>query len=178
MDKAFTVFIPFMTPTTENSAKLGLTTRIHSNLRFVTVADPTLDKPDPLDVMTTGRAFMHMNANNFTGDNTGASAAFVRWSSEKSSLVLGRFVHFKFPKAMTDTVRSKFTSGAIPNIGFMQPGDSGSIVVIDHIPFFTITSVDGASTSGGAAIQPLPTPVDEDDSQSSDSRGKSQIRCR
>ncbi|MEY4064482.1 MAG: hypothetical protein RIR26_690 [Pseudomonadota bacterium] len=181
MDKAFTVFSPFLSQALDNSSKLSLVTRIHSNLRFVTVTDPTNDRPDPLDAMTTGRAFMHMNANNFTGDNTGASVAFVRWVSDSSSLVLGRFAHFFFPKTVTASVRDKVTSPALPNIGFMQSGDSGSIVVVDHIPLFTITSVDGESTSGGAAIQPLPAPVDEDDSNSGGSRkasGNAQVRCR
>lgn len=172
MDKAFTVLSPYLSQTLEGTAKLGLTTRIHSNLRFVTAKESTVDKPDPLDAMTTGRAFMQMNVNNFTGDNTGSLATFVRWASQTDSPSLGRFAHLMFPKSIT-------IAGA--HAGFMQAGDSGALVVIEHIPFFTLTSVDGESTSGGAAIQPLPVPLDEDEGHSDDSRqasGKRNLLCR
>jgi hypothetical protein len=45
----------------------------------------------------------------------------------------------------------------------MQAGDSGSIVVLEHMPYFAITSVDGEATSGGSALRPLPQPMEEAD---------------
>ncbi len=165
MDKAFTVFDNFLV-SNETTGKLShnLDTRIHSNFRFVTANESTLDVPDPKDSLSSGRGFMHFNANNLTGDVTGSSVNFIKWAESPSTPLLGRFAYFSFPKKFTDAVRSNYINRPIPqdpHIGFMQAGDSGSIVVIEQIPFFTITSVDGAASSGGAGIRPLPEPLDE-----------------
>lgn len=165
MDKAFTVFDNFLSlNATTGKPSHNLDTRIHSNFRFVTANEPTLDVPDPNDALSSGRGFMHFNANNLTGDVTGSSVNFIKWAESPSTPLLGRFAYFSFPKKFTDAVRSNYINRPIPqdpHIGFMQAGDSGSIVVIEQIPFFTITSVDGAASSGGAGIRPLPEPLDE-----------------
>lgn len=167
MDKAFTVFEQFLAATgTSGTQALQLDARVHSNFRFVTGSEPTQDIPDPKDSVSSGRGFMHFNVNNLTGDNSGASASFVQWAQSPSTPLLGRFAYFSFPKKFTDAVRSNYINRPIterqdPHIGFMQAGDSGSIVVIEQMPFFTITSVDGAASSGGAGIRPLPEPLDE-----------------
>lgn len=49
----------------------------------------------------------------------------------------------------------------------MQPGDSGSLLVIGGIPIAVLSTVDGVETSGGASIRALPEYVDEPDSTSS-----------
>ena len=165
MDKAFTVFDNFLSlNATTGKPSHNLDTRIHSNFRFVTANEPTLDVPDPNDALSSGRGFMHFNANNLTGDVTGSSVNFIKWAQSPSTPLLGRFAYFSFPKKFTDAVRSNYINRPIPqdpHIGFMQAGDSGSIVVIEQMPFFTITSVDGAASSGGAGIRPLPEPLDE-----------------
>lgn len=165
MDKAFTVFGEFLEDSgTSGAQALQLETRVHSNFRFVTGSEPTQDIPDPKDSVLSGRGFMHFNVNNLTGDNSGASASFVKWAPSPSTPLLGRFAYFSFPKKFTDAVRSNYSNRPIPqapHVGFMQAGDSGSIVVIEQMPFFTITSVDGVASSGGAGIRPLPAPMDE-----------------
>ncbi len=165
MDKAFTVFDNFLSlNATTGKPSHNLDTRIHSNFRFVTANEPTLDVPDPNDALSSGRGFMHFNANNLTGDVTGSSVNFIKWVQSPSTPLLGRFAYFAFPKQFTNAVRSNYVNRPTPqdpHIGFMQAGDSGSIVVIEQMPFFTITSVDGAASSGGAGIRPLPEPLDE-----------------
>jgi len=49
----------------------------------------------------------------------------------------------------------------------MQPGDSGSLLVIGGIPIAVVSTVDGIETSGGASIRALPEYVEESDSTSS-----------
>jgi hypothetical protein len=164
-DRAFTTFYPFI-ENTGSVQQLGLATRIHSNYRFVTATEPTADEPNPKDSVDTGRAFMQFNANNLTGDSSGAGVSFIKWSNTSSSSLLGRFLHLAFPKTMTDEVRVRPRSSPVATIGFMQAGDSGSIAVVEHIPFFAITSVDGKATSGGAAIRPLPEPIDDPEFES------------
>jgi hypothetical protein len=62
-------------------------------------------------------------------------------------------------------------------VGILQAGDSGSIVVVEHLPYFAVTSVDGKSTSGGATIRPLPQPVSEDgEASDANANAKSPIR--
>jgi len=165
MDKAFTVFEPFLVDSgTSTNKALQLDTRVHSNFRFVTGSEPNLDIPDPKDSVSSGRGFMHFNVNNLTGDKSGASTSFVKWAPASSTPLLGRFAYFSFPKIFTDAVRSNYSNQPIPqapHVGFMQAGDSGSIVVIEQMPFFTITSVDGVASSGGAGIRPLPESLDE-----------------
>jgi hypothetical protein len=156
MDRAFTAFAPFIA---ENQIKL--TTRIHSNYRFVTGSEPTIDKPDPKDSVDTGRAFMQFNANNLTGDVNGGGVKFIKWSNTASSALLGRFLHLSLPREITDIVRANKGSSPVAHIGFMQAGDSGSVAVIEQIPFFAFTSVDGEPTSGGAGIRPLPEPIED-----------------
>lgn len=52
--------------------------------------------------------------------------------------------------------------GQVAHVGFLQKGDSGSIVVVEHLPYFAVTSSDGEATSGGATIRPLPEPIEEE----------------
>jgi hypothetical protein len=72
----------------------------------------------------------------------------------------------KFPRNLTTEASEKQGEGGDKHIGYMQEGDSGSIVVIEQLPYFAITSVDGSATSGGAGLRPLPEPIDEADIES------------
>ncbi len=163
VDKAFTVFDSFLEATSGGGLKIPLTARVHSNFRFVTLAEGTTDRPDPKDSLASGRGFMHFNANNMTADTSGAGVTFISWvSSEQapSSALQGRFLHLKFPREITPDIAAK-QDNELKHIGYMQEGDSGSIVVIEQMPYFAITSVDGNATAGGAALRPLPEPIDE-----------------
>jgi len=172
MDRTFTAFLPFI-----NSAgsQLNLATRVHSNYRFVTATDKTIDTPDPSQSVDDGRAFLQFDANNLTGDSTGAGVKFIKWSNTPSSSLLGLFLHLALPRAITDTVRAKKGTSSVAHIGFMQEGDSGSVAVVEQIPFFAITSVDGKAISGGSGIRPLPEPIDDPDF--ADAPGSSALNC-
>lgn len=163
VDTAFTVFDSFLKVTSDGGLQIPLTARVHSNFRFVTLAEGTKDRPDPRDSIASGRGFMHFNANNMTADSSGEGVTFISWvSSEQdpSSALQGRFMHMKFPREITPEVAAK-QNNDLKHIGYMQEGDSGSIVVIEQMPYFAITSVDGKATAGGAALRPLPEPIDE-----------------
>lgn len=178
-DRAFTTFHPFVDGT-GGVPILKLTTRIHSNYRFVTVNEPTVDQPDPKDSVEKGRAFLQFNANNLTGDESGGGVHFIKWSNTPSSSLLGRFLHLAFPREMTNEIRDRPRTSPVAHIGFMQSGDSGSIAVVEHIPFFSITSVDGKATSGGAGIRPLPEPIDDpdfNDPELNDTPQSSGVKC-
>jgi hypothetical protein len=162
---AFNIFSPFL-ETNGQTTFVNVTARVHSNFRFVAVSQGTQDRPDPKDSVSTGRAFANFNLNNLTGDRTGKSVSFIRWVDSPSSPILARFNYFKLPRRITDAVRQNYESQIprqVPYIGFMQAGDSGSIVVLEHMPYFAITSVDGEATSGGSALRPLPQPMEEAD---------------
>jgi hypothetical protein len=181
MDRAFNVFEPFLTGTADTAA-VNVTTRVHSNYRFVSASQPTLDVPDPKDSINTGRAFAQLNINGLTGNSKGTSVAFVRWLDSPNSMIFGRFNYFKIPRRITDAVRQNYqATNEVARVGFMQAGDSGSIVVMEHMPYFAITSVDGAATSGGSALRPLPQPMDEGDLEDVKRGGamkKSNAACR
>lgn len=169
VDKAFTVFDSFIKVTTDGGLQVGLTARVHSNFRFVTLAEGTTDRPDPKDSLASGRGFMHFNTNNMTADVSGGGVSFISWVSSESnpsSALQGRFLHMKFPRNLTTEASEKQGEGGEKHIGYMQEGDSGSIVVIEQLPYFAITSVDGSATSGGAGLRPLPEPIDEADIES------------
>lgn len=170
VDKAFTVFDSFIKVTTDGGLQVDLTARVHSNFRFVTLAEGTTDRPDPKDSLASGRGFMHFNTNNMTADVSGGGASFISWVSSEgnpSSALQGRFLHMKFPRSLTtEAIENQGTGSSDKHIGYMQEGDSGSIVVIEQLPYFAITSVDGSATSGGAALRPLPEPIDEADIES------------
>jgi|GEM_PF-684824 len=158
MDRSFDVVIPFI-QAGDGTSKLNLKARVHSNFKFTSAGESPIDNPDPKDSLSTGRVFANINVNNLTADNTGGSVAYVRWANSS-----GRFNYFKMPKKVTDAVRNNFATSGMPyHFGFMQAGDSGSVVVFDHMPMFAISSVDGEATSGGSALRPLPEPMDEDD---------------
>ncbi|MFZ9520002.1 MAG: hypothetical protein ACO3A4_05940 [Silvanigrellaceae bacterium] len=158
MDTIFTV-IESLAVTVGGVTSIPFDTRVHSNFRLVTINDPTEDTPDPRDA---SRAFMVLNMNNLTGDNTGARGHFIKWNPTTQ---LGRFLHLEIARTITDLNRQQSaakTPPSIPHVGFLQKGDSGSIVVVEHLPYFAVTSVDGESTSGGATIRPLPEPIEEE----------------
>ena len=174
MDTVMTILENLLEVTADGSYILPLDTRIHSNFRFVTIADPTEDKPDPLD---TARAFMHFNVNNLSGVDTGARNHFIKWDPKSQ---LGRFNHLEMHKEVTDEMRAqaaaKTAAGKpeVPHMGFLQAGDSGSIITIEHLPYFAVTSVNGESTSGGATIRPLPEAIEDD--SAAEPAGKSAVR--
>ncbi|MEN9809638.1 MAG: hypothetical protein RLZZ488_1205 [Pseudomonadota bacterium] len=178
MDTVFTVLEALVEEREDGSFFLPLDTRIHSNFRFVTLAEPTADNPDPLD---TSRAFMHFNVNNLSGVDTGARNHFIKWDPKS---LLGRFHHLEMHKEVTDEMRTqaatKTAAGRpeVPHMGFLQAGDSGSIITIENLPYFAVTSVNGESTSGGATIRPLPLPIEDDSAVESPSAdaGKSAVK--
>ena len=88
MDTIFTV-IEAMAVTVNGVTSIPFDTRIHSNYRFVSMTDSTVDNPDPRDA---ARAFMVFNMNNLTGDNTGARGHFIKWNPQSQ---LGRFLHLE-----------------------------------------------------------------------------------
>ncbi len=49
----------------------------------------------------------------------------------------------------------------------LQPGDSGSLLVLSGLPVGVVSTVDGKETSGGASIRPLPEYVGEEESADS-----------
>jgi hypothetical protein len=157
MDTIFTV-IEALAVTVGGVTSIPFDTRVHSNFRFVSMTDPTEDNPDPRDA---ARAFMVFNMNNLTGDNTGARGNFIKWNPQTQ---LGRFLHLEISRTITDLNRQQTAvqPGQVAHVGFLQKGDSGSIVVVEHLPYFAVTSVDGESTSGGATIRPLPEPIAEE----------------
>lgn len=163
VDKAFTVFDSFIEVTTNGGLQVSLKARVHSNFRFVTLNEGTTDSPDPKDSLASGRGFMHFDANNMTADTSGGGVTMISWVSSDeapSTALQGRFLHMKFPRELTPEIAAKQESTP-HHIGHMQEGDSGSIVVIEQMPYFAITSVDGNATSGGAGLRPLPEPLDE-----------------
>lgn len=173
MDTVFTILNSLVEQKPDGTFVLPLDTRIHSNFRFVTMAAPTTDKPDPRD---TARAFMHFNVNNLSGVVSGARNHFIKWRAESQ---LGRFHLLEMHKQVTEEMRTQATTDGQPaSIGFLQAGDSGSIVVIEHLPYFAVTSVNGESTSGGATIRPLPEPIEDDSTAGTPSgdTGKSAVR--
>lgn len=175
VDKAFTVFDSFIKVTSDNGFQIPLTARVHSNFRFVTLKEGTKDRPDPKDSLASGRGFMHFNVNNMTADTSGGGVTFISWvtsEQDPSSALQGRFMHMKFPRELTPEIAAKQDNG-LKHIGYMQEGDSGSIVVIEQMPYFTITSVDGNATAGGAGLRPLPEPVDEVDIETAIATGPS-----
>lgn len=61
----------------------------------------------------------------------------------------------------------------------MQPGDSGSVVVVGNIPIGVVSTVNGTETSGGAAILPLPEIFEEEqEEQAIDTTKGSAISCK
>jgi len=165
VDKAFTVFDSFLEATSGGGLQIPLTARVHSNFRFVTLAEGTNDRPDPKDSLASGRGFMHFNVNNMTADTSGEGVTFISWvtsDQSPSGALQGRFMHMKFPRKLTPEIAAK-QDNELKHFGYMQEGDSGSIVVIEQMPYFAITSVDGNATAGGAALRPLPEPIDEVD---------------
>lgn len=163
MDATFTALEQLVTTNSDGSRFIPFEGRIHSNFRFVTASDPTTDVPDPRD---TVRAFMHFNLNNLTGDVSGSRVAFIYWNK---NTVNGFFNVMEISRTITDLMKQKaaekeaeINKPVRAQVGFLQAGDSGSIIVVDHLPFFAVTSVDGVSTSGGATIRPLPEPMEEE----------------
>ncbi|NBX18672.1 MAG: hypothetical protein EBR09_15065 [Proteobacteria bacterium] len=164
MDLIFSVFNPLIRKDEQGAIILPYTSRLHSNFRFISASAPSQDVPDPRDA---ARAFMSFNVNNIAGDSSGKSVAFIQWNTDKQ---IGRFSHILIPRNITEEMRQqaakKEAETKIPtraHMGILQAGDSGSIVVVEHLPYFAVTSVDGKSTSGGASIRPLPQPVSEDE---------------
>jgi hypothetical protein len=43
----------------------------------------------------------------------------------------------------------------------MQPGDSGSVILVGNTPIGVVSTVNGVETSGGAAVMPLPEYAEE-----------------
>lgn len=163
MNSVFTLFEPLIVKDSSGNLSLPFETRLHSNFRFVTESAPTKDVPDPRD---TVRAFMNINMNNVTGDVSGGGVKFIPWNPETQS---GHFNFMEISRIITDEMKEKAAEKEAETkkptraqVGFLQPGDSGSIVAIEYLPYFAVTSVDGVSTSGGASIRPLPEPFEED----------------
>lgn len=171
MDTIFTVLESMVAKRADGATYLPVDTRIHSNFRFVTIKDPVEDRPDPRD---TARAFMMINVNNLSGVDTGERHRIIYWRPESQ---LGRFHHLEMHKVVTEEMRKQAADSKaagkpeVPHMGFLQAGDSGSMVVIEHLPFFVVTSVNGESTSGGATIRPLPEPIEDDSAVGAPSGG-------
>lgn len=178
MDNIFSVFHPLLKTDENGKQSLPFTARLHSNFRFISANEKWQDIPDPRD---DSRAFMSFHLNNITGDSSGSKVFFVQWNTEKQ---LGRFNHIAISRTITEEMREqaakKTQETKIPTLahmGILQAGDSGSIVVIEHLPYFAVTSVDGQSTSGGATIRPLPQPVSEDSEvREAEATAKSTVR--
>lgn len=65
----------------------------------------------------------------------------------------------------------------------LQPGDSGSTLLISNTPIGVVSTVDGKETSGGASVLPLPEYTEEESSSTSQANkapGKSTVQtgCR
>lgn len=63
---------------------------------------------------------------------------------------------------------------------FLQPGDSGSVLVIGNVPIGVVATVDGKATSGGASVLPLPEFTEEQNAnQASAQKSNTQsVSCR
>ena len=156
MDDAFTVFENLAVAKADGSLSIGYEARIHSNYRFLDQASSTVDLPDPLDPL---RGFLHIHVNNLTGDKSGGLVEFIRWNSET---LKSRFLHLNVRRSLSSPLSPGGTETDQKTLGFLQAGDSGSIVVMEHMPFFTVTTVDGTGTSGGAVLRPLPETINPD----------------
>jgi hypothetical protein len=58
----------------------------------------------------------------------------------------------------------------------LQPGDSGSVLVLGNMPVGVVSTVNGAETSGGAAILPLPESGDEETEAAGTSVAKKEVK--
>lgn len=63
----------------------------------------------------------------------------------------------------TSTILIPYSRTIKPLALALQPGDSGSLLVVSGLPVGVVSTVDGKETSGGASIRPLPEYVGEEE---------------
>lgn len=82
------------------------------------------------------------------------------------SLVFGdKTIIFKYPKKSAG------------NTFLMQPGDSGTTLLVGNMPIGVVSTVDGKETSGGSAVLPLPELQDDSD-QGASSKQMVSVKCK
>lgn len=66
-------------------------------------------------------------------------------------------------KFYAKTVLVPYATTSNAGLSFLlQPGDSGSVLVLNDTPIGVVATVDGVETSGGASVRPLPEFTEED----------------